>query len=370
MATSINRPPTISITSLLLSILLLAARGSCESVPGFYIFGDSLVDVGNNNHLIVTLARANMRHNGVDFPTGKATGRFSNGKNAADFLAEKVGLPSPPPYMSLVPKSKQSRDLNAPVTGVNFASGGAGILNGTDELFRESYPLTRQVGYFSLVHDQLVQQLGSDKAQAHLSKSLFLVVIGSNDLFDYFNKMSKVSKQYTPEQYVDLMLSTLKGLSKRLYELGARKFTVNGVGLIGCCPIFRKKSTSSDCDAEANLLAMKYNDGLKTLLEELKNESSDIRYSYFDTYNAVDNIIQHPETYGITEIREACCGRGTLKAEALCTPLSTYCSNRKNYLFWDLFHPTEYTSSIIADLIYNGSQQVTTPMNLEQLINL
>lgn len=70
------------------------------------------------------------------------------------------------------------------------------------------------MGFYSLVHDQLVQQMGSSEAQAHLAKSLFLVVIGSNDLFGYFNKDSKVSKQYTPQQYVDLMVSTLKELMK------------------------------------------------------------------------------------------------------------------------------------------------------------
>ncbi|GKD76309.1 putative triacylglycerol lipase [Tanacetum coccineum] len=105
-------------------------------IPGLYVFGDSLVDVGNNNYLSLSLAKADFPHNGMDFPTGKATGRFSNGKNAADFLAEKVGLPFAPPYLSLVSKSKKLSSSSATVTtGVSFASGGAGIFNGTDELF-------------------------------------------------------------------------------------------------------------------------------------------------------------------------------------------------------------------------------------------
>lgn len=56
-----------------------------QMVPAMYVFGDSLVDVGNNNHLL-TLLKADYPHNGVDYPGRKATGRFSNGKNAADFL--------------------------------------------------------------------------------------------------------------------------------------------------------------------------------------------------------------------------------------------------------------------------------------------
>lgn len=68
--------------------------------------------------------------------------------------------------------------------------------------------------YYTLVHDQLANKLGPDEAQAHVSKSLFVVVIGSNDLFSYFSKSSKVSSEYTPQQYVELMVSTLKGLLK------------------------------------------------------------------------------------------------------------------------------------------------------------
>ncbi|KAJ0751333.1 putative triacylglycerol lipase [Helianthus annuus] len=76
----------LTLTLSFLCVLLFGSGCLCESVPGLYVFGDSLVDVGNNNYLAISLAKADFPHNGVDFPTGKATGRFSNGKNAADFL--------------------------------------------------------------------------------------------------------------------------------------------------------------------------------------------------------------------------------------------------------------------------------------------
>ncbi|XP_076925107.1 GDSL esterase/lipase At5g55050-like [Bidens hawaiensis] len=370
MATAMNIPPLSFIISSFLCVLLFGARCLCESVPGMYVLGDSIVDVGNNNYLPLALAKANLHYNGIDFPTGIATGRFSNGKNIADFLAEKMGLPSPPPYLSLVSIFKKLSSSNAMVSGVSFASGGAGILNEMEELFWQSISFTKQVGYYSLVHEQLVQQLGSDEAQAHLSKSLFVVIIGSNDLFNYFNKNSKSSKEYTPQQFVDLMVSTLKGHLKRLYELGSRKFVITGVVSIGCCPAQRKDSSTGDCNAEINTWSMKYNDGLKALLHELKTELSDIHYSYCETYDVLNNLVQHPETYEFTEIKEACCGCGsTLKAEFPCTPISTYCLNRENHLFWDLYHPTEHTSSVFADSIYSGSQQITFPMNVEKLVN-
>jgi phospholipase/lecithinase/hemolysin len=61
-----------------------------QMVPAMFVFGDSLVDVGNNNYLKLSLAKADFPHNGVDFPTKKPTGRFTNGKNAADFLGTYV----------------------------------------------------------------------------------------------------------------------------------------------------------------------------------------------------------------------------------------------------------------------------------------
>ena len=74
--------------------------------------------------------------------------------------------------------------------------------------------LAQQVEYFSLVHNKLVRKLGQSNAQMHLSKSIFVITVGSNDMFSYFNADSLVSKQCTPQQYVDVMVSTFKGLLK------------------------------------------------------------------------------------------------------------------------------------------------------------
>ena len=64
--------------------VLTNARSTVPQVPCFFIFGDSLVDNGNNNG-ILTLARANYYPYGIDFPQG-STGRFTNGRTTVDFL--------------------------------------------------------------------------------------------------------------------------------------------------------------------------------------------------------------------------------------------------------------------------------------------
>lgn len=60
-------------------------KNSSGSILAMYVLGDSLLDVGNNNYLHFSLVKADFPHNGVDFPAGP-TGRFSNGKNTADFI--------------------------------------------------------------------------------------------------------------------------------------------------------------------------------------------------------------------------------------------------------------------------------------------
>uniref|UniRef100_A0A803MDV6 Uncharacterized protein n=1 Tax=Chenopodium quinoa TaxID=63459 RepID=A0A803MDV6_CHEQI len=54
-------------------------------VPCYFIFGDSLSDVGNNNNL-KTMAKANYPPYGVDFPGGVPTGRFTNNRTIEDYI--------------------------------------------------------------------------------------------------------------------------------------------------------------------------------------------------------------------------------------------------------------------------------------------
>uniref|UniRef100_J3LQG5 GDSL esterase/lipase n=1 Tax=Oryza brachyantha TaxID=4533 RepID=J3LQG5_ORYBR len=126
----------MTITAVVSVVVLAAASCSpaAAAVPAVYVLGDSLADVGNNNHLL-TLLKADFPHNGIDYPGGKATGRFSNGKNFPDFLAENLGLATSPPYLAISSSSNANY-----VNGVNFASGGAGVLNSTNKILRSYGP--------------------------------------------------------------------------------------------------------------------------------------------------------------------------------------------------------------------------------------
>lgn len=61
-------------------------KGTEAAPRAFFVFGDSLVDNGNNNYLATT-ARADAPPYGIDYPTRRPTGRFSNGLNIPDFIS-------------------------------------------------------------------------------------------------------------------------------------------------------------------------------------------------------------------------------------------------------------------------------------------
>lgn len=58
-----------------------------KAVPALILFGDSTVDVGNNNYLN-SLIRSDFLPYGRDFDTKSPTGRFTNGRMVADFVGE------------------------------------------------------------------------------------------------------------------------------------------------------------------------------------------------------------------------------------------------------------------------------------------
>lgn len=85
MATSQSRPLTAFIVLGLVMVLACGFPGA-EAARAFFVFGDSLVDNGNNNYLATT-ARADAPPYGIDYPSRRPTGRFSNGFNIPDFIS-------------------------------------------------------------------------------------------------------------------------------------------------------------------------------------------------------------------------------------------------------------------------------------------
>lgn len=79
--------------SVMLALFLATLVHKSVVVEGraFLVFGDSLVDSGNNNYL-ATSARADAPPYGIDYPSHRATGRFSNGLNIPDLISYSLTI--------------------------------------------------------------------------------------------------------------------------------------------------------------------------------------------------------------------------------------------------------------------------------------
>lgn len=73
---------------------------------------------------------------------------------------------------------------------------------------------------------------------------------------------------------------------------------------------------------------------------------------------------------GFAEVKAACCGLGNLNAKVACLPISKYCTNRRDHLFWDLYHPTEAAARLFIDDAFDGPSHHTFPLNVRQLVAL
>ncbi|KAK3159011.1 hypothetical protein QOZ80_2AG0144500 [Eleusine coracana subsp. coracana] len=314
--------------------------------PVTYVFGDSMSDVGNNNYFQMSLAKSNYPWYGIDYPSGEATGRFTNGKTIGDYMAEKFGVPPPPPFLSL---SLYGKDV---LGGVNFASGGAGILNETGVYFVQYLSFDEQITCFETVKKAMVAKIGKEAAEAVVNAALFQIGLGSNDYINNFlQPFMADGTTYTHDQFVRLLITTLDRQLKRLYGLGARKVAFNGLAPMGCIPSQRVRSTDGQCLREVNEYALQFNAAAKKLLDGMNARLPGAQMTLADTYSVVMELIDHPEKHGFTTAHTSCCNVDT-EVGGLCLPNTRPCRDRSAFVFWDAYHTSDAANKVIADRLW------------------
>ncbi|XP_016706691.2 GDSL esterase/lipase At5g55050-like [Gossypium hirsutum] len=179
------------------SLVIGVVQSVNAEVPAIFVLGDSTSDVGINNYLPQSTIKANFPHHGIDFPFAIPTGRFSNGFNTADFLAKLFGFKkSPPPFFSQNVKfSIKIRKFR----GINFSSAGCGLLGSTGQttpLQKNVITMEEQLFQFSTVHNDLLTFKGPLETEKFLSKSLFFISIGSNDIMNNYYSSNPIPKEY------------------------------------------------------------------------------------------------------------------------------------------------------------------------------
>uniref|UniRef100_A0A2N9EI90 GDSL esterase/lipase APG n=1 Tax=Fagus sylvatica TaxID=28930 RepID=A0A2N9EI90_FAGSY len=336
---------------LLVSFVLSRCGNGQEStavVPAIITFGDSAVDVGNNDYL-PTLFKANYPPYGRDFVNHQPTGRFCNGKLATDITAETLGFKTyAPAYLS-----PQASGKNL-LIGANFASAASGY----DEkaaITSHAIPLSQQLEYYKEYQTKLSKVAGSKKAASIIKDAIYILSAGNSDFLQNYYVNPFINKVYTPDQYSSILVGVFSSFVKDLYGLGARKLGVTSLPPLGCLPAaitlfgFHEKG----CVSRINTDAQGFNKKINSAAANLQKKLPGLKIVIFDIYKPLNDLIRSPSKYGFVEASRGCCGTGTVETTSLlCNSKSVgTCSNATQYVFWDSVHPSQAANQILADAL-------------------
>ncbi|PIN19027.1 Triacylglycerol lipase [Handroanthus impetiginosus] len=347
-------PPSLSLTTVPQS-----------KIKGLFVFGSSLVDNGNNNFLTNSIAKVDYLPYGIDFPRGPS-GRFTNGKNVIDILSEKLGLPNYiPPFND--PLTKGSKIIH----GVNYASGGSGILDNTGSLAGNVISLNQQIRNFEKVTLPELELQLRKKSMEILPEYLFVVGSGGNDYsFNYF--VGLANGNITIQDFTANLTTTLSNQLKGLYNLGARKFVLMAINPNGCSPMATGRVPNQrGCVESLNRAALMFNDQLKNLVDALRPEMPGSNLVFVNSYKVIRDIITFPSLKGFRDSTNACCEVTNISEGGtgiLCKRGGSICTNRRDFVFFDGLHPTEAVNVIIANkALLSNLQAEVYPYNVRHL---
>ncbi|XP_031487114.1 GDSL esterase/lipase At1g29670-like [Nymphaea colorata] len=349
----------------LLPSFSVAVHSAAKEPPlAMFVFGDSVFDNGNNLFLSTSLSKANYLPYGVDM--GGPSGRFTNEKNPADVLGEFLGL------KKLIPAFLNPEATGEEIVhGVNYASAGSGILDST--LNTSSLPLNTQINYFeNTTLPGLRSLMNESQLSAYLSEAIFVFNSGANDYEQSCFSGENSSDIYcSMSDFTILLANELIGQFKKLYILGARKFVLFAIQVIGCSPLARSMSTTSECMGDFNFAAKLFNDRMLNNIDNITQAMPGSNVVFVNTYGILDKFLENPAAYGFTVTNASCCETTAESYYIACLEGGTVCGNRSEYVFFDGVHPTRRVYEAISSKAFlSDLTGEVYPFNVMKLANL
>jgi phospholipase/lecithinase/hemolysin len=307
------------------------------SYSGLYVFGDSLSDAGN----VFAFSGAT-----VPLSPPYFEGRFSNGPNYADLLAQQLGLTQNP--IGLNPSLTPQAGGLFPY-GSNYAWGGAltgaavipspGLV--TPPIYRATLPgageLPSQLQMFALA-----------SGGAADPNALYVLWGGGNDLRDavqFAHGQPQLSFS-AGEQVVNAAIANLQSSLATLSLLGARHVLVPNVPDIGLTPEAKAwdDNPAFSLGSYATALTGYFNLRLSSMLQTFESGASPLDVMPFDTYGLMHDMAAHPGSYGLTNATDPCLQTG---ANSIYIG-GAVCASPASMLYWDNHHPSATVHAVLA----------------------
>ncbi|KDP26685.1 hypothetical protein JCGZ_17843 [Jatropha curcas] len=372
--------------SLALALSLFIVRGpgnnllhsnSCH-FPAIFNFGDSNSDTGGKSAAFHRLPYPN----GYSF-FNKPSGRYCDGRDIIDFLAEKLELPYLSAYLDSIGTNFRH--------GANFATGGSTIQPADGNIFGSGFSpisLDIQLSQFEQFKERTLELYNQGRTlnvmnklprPEDFSKALYTLDIGQNDLHAWIKLMSE--KQVV--ESLPKIINQFAQAIEKLYQLGARIFWIHNTGPIGCLPFavifYPPKPENRDengCVKSHNDIAQEFNRQLKDRVSQLRKQLPNAALTYTDIYTAKYSLISEAKKHGFADPLGYCCGhygdyrlQCGRKAIVNGTEISgDPCSNPELYISWDGIHYSQAANKIIAHSILDGSLS-EPPISISEACN-
>jgi outer membrane lipase/esterase len=284
-----------------LSLLLFVASASSAtlSFDNLYVFGDSLVDAGNTQALVLALTGG--ATDVTPASSGYFSGRFTNGPNFADVVNNAV---------------EGTNSVRSGAGGDNFSYGGARARTDGDFI----PDLSPQVTSFLGVHPHADPN------------SLYLINAGGNDVRDIvLGGLTGTARQAV----IDAATAAISTSVASLQAAGASNIVFVGVGNVGAIP--EVLALGGAASAAGTAASNDLNTAIRAALPA--------NVTYFDTIAFTTSVLANPAAFGLPagiNLSTACLNSGAPNPSG--PPTCT------DYAFFDTVHPT----SVVAQLLGNA----------------
>ncbi|KAH0976550.1 hypothetical protein GBA52_026269 [Prunus armeniaca] len=195
--------------------------------------------------------------------------------------------------------------------GVWLGSSGVGVGADHDDFsgavlnkyWGQRYSLSQQVLNFESTLDQLRPMMSGANMTKYLAKSIAVLEFGSNDYINNYLLPSLYSSSYiyTPPAFANLLVNRYTQQILALHSVGLRKFVLAGIGPLGCIPNQRALAQPGRCVDYVNQILGSFNEGLRSLANQLNTNHPGAIFVYANTYAAFGDMLNNPALYAVGE---------------------------------------------------------------------